>query len=263
MKPIKNKFKEQILSNQLTLGVWSVLSNNQTAEILACSGFDWLVLEGEHSPNSLQDFMKLLQAVSAYPIHPIIRPANDDPIVIKQILDLGVQTILIPVVESKSQAENIVKATRYPPQGIRGMGSVMARSGRWGHIENYSANANAEICVVAMIETVKGLDNLEEILQVEGIDAVFFGPNDLSAAFGVIDQVLDPKVVDAIKSGIDLCNKYNKTSGVLTLNLEMLKEYTDQGARMLGTGIDGMMLLNSSKNLIARARGRLSKHLNK
>ncbi len=263
MKPIKNNFKEKIHENKLTLGIWSCLSNNQAAEILCCAGFDWIVLEGEHSPNNLQNFLQLLQAVSAYEIDPIIRPASDDPVLIKQVLDLGIQTILIPVVETKEQAERIVKATRYPPEGIRGMGSVMARSGRWGHIEGYTKTANKEICVIVMIETLKGLENLEEIVQVEGIDAVFFGPNDLSAALGVIDQVLDPKVVNSIKDGIDICNKYHKVSGVLTLNLEMLKEYADHGARMMACGIDSMMLLNSGKNLVARARGRLSKHLEK
>lgn len=262
MDPIKNKFKEKLKDNKPLIGLWSCLANNQAAEIIACTDYDWLVLEGEHSPNNLPSLLSLLHSVSAYKIHPIIRPPSDDPVFIKQILELGVQTILIPVVETKEQAEKIVKATRYPPDGFRGMGSVMARSGRWGAISNYAENANKEICVIAMIETAKGLENLDEILQVEGIDAVFFGPNDLSADLGVIDQVLNPLVVNSIKNGIDTCVKRNKPSGVLTLNLEMLKEYTDCGARLLGIGLDTMILLNSSKNLLARARGRISKHLN-
>jgi len=261
MEPFKNLFKEKILNNDTTLGVWSCIGNTQATEIVACMGYDWMVLEGEHSPNSLTDFLHQLQTLAPYNIHPIVRPPSDDPIFIKQILELGAQTILIPVVESKEQAENIVGATRYPPEGFRGMGSVMARSGRWGAINNYPANANKEICVIVMIETKKGLDNLESILTVDGIDAVFFGPNDLSAELGVIDDVLNPVVVDAIKSGIELANKYKKTSGVLTLNLEMLKEYTDTGARMLGVGLDSMLLLNAGRNLLARARGRISKHL--
>jgi len=261
MDPIKNTFKERLKTNRPLIGLWSCLANNQAAEIVACTDYDWLVLEGEHSPNNLQSFLSLLHAISAYKIHPIIRPPSDDPILIKQILELGVQTLLIPVVESKEQAERLVKSTRYPPDGIRGMGSVMARSGRWGAINNYAKNANNEICIIAMIETVKGLTNLEEILEVDGIDAVFFGPNDLSADLNVIDQVLSPVVVNAIKSGIDICKSKNKPSGVLTLNVEMLKEYTDQGARILGVGLDTMLLLNSSRNLLARARGRISKHL--
>lgn len=261
MKPIKNNFKETLLKNKTLLGMWSCMGNVQAAEIIACSGFDWIVLEGEHSPNSLENFLHLLHSVSSYNIHPIIRPASDDPVLIKQVLELGVQTLLIPVVETKEQAEKIVKATRYPPTGIRGMGSVMARSGRWGMIEKYPENADSEICVIAMIETLKGLENLNDILDVEGIDAIFFGPNDLSAALGVIDKVLDPKVVGAIKQGIDICKKKNKPSGVLTLNLEMLKEYADQGAVLLGLGLDTMILLNGSRNLLARAKGRLSKHL--
>ena len=262
MTPIKNEFKEKLKTGKPLLGLWSCLCSTQAAEIVACTDFDWLVLEGEHSPNSLENFVHLLHSVSAYKIHPIIRPPSDDPVFIKQVLELGVQTIIIPVVESKEQAERIVKATRYPPEGIRGMGSVMARSGRWGAINNYAENANNEICVIAMIETIKGLENLKEIISVDGIDAVFFGPNDLSAALGVIDRVLDPVVVDAIKNGIDICKNQNKPCGVLTLNLEMLKEYTDQGARLLGVGLDTMLLLSGAKNLIARAKGRIAKHLN-
>lgn len=261
MEPFKNKFKEQLLNNNISLGVWSCIGNSQAAEIVACIGFDWMVIEGEHSPNDLTSFLYQLQAVAPYNVHPIVRPPSDDPIFIKQILDLGVQTLIIPVVESKDQAEKIVKATRYPPDGFRGMGSVMARSGRWGAIDKYPATANKEICVVAMIETRKGLDNLEEILTVDGIDAVFFGPNDLSADLGVIDDVLNPIVVNAIKSGIETSVKCKKTCGVLTLNLEMLKEYADSGARMLGVGLDSLILLNSGRNLLARAKGRISKHL--
>jgi 4-hydroxy-2-oxoheptanedioate aldolase len=261
MEPFKNLFKQRILNNDTTLGVWACIGNSQATEIVACMGYDWMVLEGEHSPNSLKDFLHQLQTVASYNVHPIVRPPSDDPIFIKQILELGVQTILIPVVETKEQAENIVKSTRYPPEGFRGMGSVMARSGRWGAINKYPANANKEICVIAMIETKKGLDNLESILTVDGIDAVFFGPNDLSADLGVIDDVLNPVVVDAIKSGIELAVKHKKTSGVLTLNLEMLKEYTDTGARMLGVGLDSMLLLNAGRNLLVRAKGRISKHL--
>ena len=259
MNAVENTFKQKLLTGDPTLGLWCCINDTQVSEIIACADYDWIVLEAEHSPNTLPNLLHQLQAVSSYNINPIVRPPSDDPIFIKQILELGAQTILIPVVESKDQAEKIVKATRYPPEGIRGMGSIMGRSGRWGNTENYVKTANDNICIIAMIETKKGIDNIDEILSVNGIDAVFFGPNDLSASLGVIDKVLDEKVVDAIKKGIAAASTAKKASGVLTVNLEMMKEYADLGARILGIGIDTLVLLNQSRNLLIRAKGRISK----
>lgn len=259
MKVVENTFKKKLLSENPVIGLWSCITDSQSAEIIACAGYDWVVLEAEHSPNTLPNLLHQLQALEAYDIDAIVRPQSDDPVLIKQILELGARSILIPVVESRQQAENIVKATRYPPEGIRGMGSIMGRSGRWGAIENYVQTANEHICIIAMIETKRGIDNINEILAVDGIDAVFFGPNDLSASLGVIDQVLNDKVIDAIKVGISAAKDAKKPSGVLTVNLEMMKEYADLGARILGIGIDTLILLNQSRNLLARAKGRISK----
>ena len=160
------------------------LADPVCAEICAGAGFDWLVIDGEHAPNDVRSVLAQLQAVAPYPVHPVVRPLSGDVNLIKQMLDIGAQTLLIPMVESAAQARQLVSAMRYPPEGIRGIGAALARAARWDRIPNYVHEANAQMCLLVQVETRKGLENLEAIAGVEGVDGVFIGPADLSAAMG-------------------------------------------------------------------------------
>ncbi|MDX1318641.1 MAG: HpcH/HpaI aldolase/citrate lyase family protein, partial [Oceanospirillum sp.] len=178
-----NTFKQALKQGDTAqIGLWLGLANSYTAELLAGAGFDWLLIDAEHAPNDLQTILGQLQAIAPYPSHPIVRPPWPDAVRIKQILDLGAQTILAPMVETGEQAAEVVSATRYPPQGIRGVGSALARASGFNRMPQYLQTANDEICVLIQIETPKGVENLDDILATEGVDGVFIGPSDLSAS---------------------------------------------------------------------------------
>ena len=184
-----NNFKRAITSGKGQIGFWCSLASNVSVEILAGSGFDWLLLDTEHSPNDLPQVFSQLQAMMENDTHPIVRPAWNDMVMIKRFLDAGVQTLLVPTVQTKEEAEAAVAYTRYPPNGVRGFASA-SRSSRFGRIKDYHTKCEAEICVLVQIETKQGLDNLDEIVAVDGVDGVFIGPGDLSA--GLAEEGLEP-----------------------------------------------------------------------
>src|ERR1700694_336044 len=189
-----NVFKHALQNGRPQIGLWVGLADAYVAELLATTGFDWLLIDAEHAPNDSRSVLRQLQAIAPYPVHAIVRPVHGSVELIKRYLDLGVQTVLIPMVETAEQAALMVAATRYPPRGIRGVGSALARSSRWNQIDNYLQRCDDEMCGIVQIESVKAWDNLAAIAAVEGVDGVFFGPADLSASMELIGKPNDPAV---------------------------------------------------------------------
>ena len=180
MQMPKNEFKAGLREkDRRQIGLWVGLADSVCVEICAGAGFDWLLIDGEHGPNDVRTLLAQLQAMAPYSAHPVLRPLTGDVHLIKQLLDIGAQTLLIPMVESAAQAEQLVAAMRYPPAGIRGIGTTLARAARWDRYPNYLQEANDQTCLLVQVETRKGLENLEAIAAVEGVDGVFIGPSDL------------------------------------------------------------------------------------
>ncbi|OOV88182.1 4-hydroxy-2-oxoheptanedioate aldolase [Oceanospirillum linum] len=248
-----NTFKQALKQGDTAqIGLWLGLANSYTAELLAGAGFDWLLIDAEHAPNDLQTILGQLQAIAPYPSHPIVRPPWPDAVRIKQILDLGAQTILAPMVETGEQAAEVVSATRYPPQGIRGVGSALARASGFNRMPQYLQTANDEICVLIQIETPKGVENLDDILATEGVDGVFIGPSDLSASMGYIGNPGHPEVQKVIEESIAKIVAAGKAPGILIADQALAQRYIELGALFVGVGTDTGLLMKSSNDLAAK-----------
>lgn len=244
-----NTFKQALHQGEPQIGLWLGLADPYAAEALAGTGFDWLLIDGEHAPNDLRQTLAQLQAVAPYPVHPVVRPVAGDTALIKQLLDIGAQTLLVPMVETAEQAKQIVQATRYPPAGIRGVGSSLARSSRWNQIDNYLQQADEQICVLVQVETKKGLENLQEITDVEGVDGVFFGPLDLSASLGYLGNPMHPVVQEAIVNGIKMVCQSGKAAGILMSDKTLARQYLELGARFVAVGVDTSLLVRAATEL--------------
>ena len=183
-----NPFKAAIKNGKLQLGCWMGLADPYIAEISASAGFDWVLIDGEHAPNDLRSITAQLQVIAGRGSHAMVRPPVGETWMIKQLLDAGAQSLLIPMVESGAQAQALVDAVTYPPHGVRGVGSALARASDFAAIGDYLTTARDEICLLAQVENRKGLAALDEILQVDGVDGVFVGPSDLAADMGFIGQ---------------------------------------------------------------------------
>ncbi|MCL4122431.1 UNVERIFIED_CONTAM: hypothetical protein GTU68_003627 [Idotea baltica] len=229
--------------------MWISLADPVAAEISAGAGFDWLMIDAEHSPNDLRTLLVQLQAVNAYPVSAVIRPPQADPVIIKQYLDLGAQTILVPIIETAEQAEAMVNAVRYPPHGIRGVATGRGRAARWGRVENYYRHANEEMCVLVQVETIEGVSNLMDIARVDGVDGVFIGPSDLGAALGHIGDATHPEVRAAVVASIAAVRAAGKPAGVLSVNPTLAREYRDAGANFVAVGVDTSMLAKQTAAL--------------
>ncbi len=255
MKIPANAFKHALRDGRAQIGLWMGVSDPSVAELLAGTGFDWLLIDAEHSPNDPRSVLPLLQAVAPYPVHPIVRPVHGAVEAIKQYLDIGAQTLLLPMIETAEQAALMVAATRYPPRGIRGVASASTRAARWSQIDRYFHECDAEMCVLAQVETVRGLENLRAIAAVEGVDGVFFGPADLAASMGLIGQPTDPKVRAAIVQGIAAVQKAGKAAGTLTGDQRLAREYLAQGALFVAVGVDMSLLVKAATDLAGAFKG--------
>lgn len=255
MKMPVNGFKQALRAGRPQIGLWVGLADAYVAELLASTGFDCLVIDGEHAPNDPRSVLVQLQAMAPYPVHPIVRPVHGNAELIKQYLDIGVQTLIIPMVESAEQAERMVAATRYPTRGTRGVGSALARASRWNQVEDYFKRCDEEMCVLVQIESLHGLKNLAAIAAVDGVDGVFFGPADLSASMGLIGKPLDPAVQSAIAQGMATVRSAGKAAGTLTSDQNLAKEYLAMGALFVAVGVDTTLLVRSAKNLLAVFKG--------
>lgn len=246
-----NTFKAALKDGRAQIGLWVALANAYTAEICAGAGFDWLLLDAEHAPNDIQTLVAQLQGVSRYPVHPIVRPPIGEAWMIKQILDIGAQTILVPMIETKEQAEAMVRAVRYPPHGIRGVGASLARASGFNRIPDYLQTANDEVCLLLQIESRAGLANLDAITSTEGVDGVFVGPADLAADMGFLGRPGAPEVQAAVEDALTRIKGHGKAAGILTADQELAKRYLELGATFVGIGSDVGLLVNSTTRLIS------------
>ena len=250
-----NTFKQALRDGRPQIGLWVGLANAYCAEICAGAGFDWLLIDGEHAPNDLQTLLAQLQAVAPYPSHPIIRVPIGDVTGIKQILDLGVQTLLVPVVETAEEAAEMVRAVRYPPVGVRGVGSALARASRWNRVGNYLHTADEQMCLLVQVETKRGIDNLKAIAAQEGVDGVFIGPADLSASLGYRGQPAHAEVQKAIEASIRTIRAAGKAAGILTADEALAKRYLELGCTFVAVGVDATLLARATDNLAAKFKG--------
>jgi 4-hydroxy-2-oxoheptanedioate aldolase len=250
-----NPFKKALAEKRAQIGLWLGLADSYSAEICAGAGFDWLLIDGEHSPNGLQSVLQQAQAIAAYPgANAIARvPVGHGDVgtaLIKQYLDLGIQTILVPMVDTPEQALAIVRAMRYPPDGIRGMGG--ARASRWGRYPGYAREANDQVCLLVQVETREALDNLDAIAAIDGVDGVFIGPADLSASMGHVGHPGHPEVQAAIEDAIARINRAGKAAGILTPDETLGHKYLDLGALYVAVGLDTNLLARTTSALASR-----------
>lgn len=246
----ENGFKQALAAGRLQIGLWTSLADAYAIEIVASAGYDWLLIDAEHGPNDLRSVLEQLQAVAAYPTHPVVRLPTDDPVLIKQYLDIGAQSLLIPMVESEGQARRLVAATRYAPQGMRGVAS--ARASRWGAVSDYLKRASDSVCLLVQVETVKGLESLDEILAVPGVDGVFVGPSDLAASLGHLGDPGHPDVVAKITTSIERIVQSGKAAGILTADNALAHNYIQNGVTFCAVGIDTIMLAQAARALARR-----------
>ncbi|HUE94815.1 4-hydroxy-2-oxoheptanedioate aldolase [Pseudomonas sp.] len=246
-----NRFKQRLQAGEAQIGLWLGLADPYCAELAANAGFDWLLIDGEHAPNDLRGLLGQLQAVAPYPSQPVIRPVIGDTALIKQLLDIGAQTLLVPMVESAEQARELVRAMHYPPSGVRGVGSALARASRWNSIPGYLDKADAQMCLLVQIENLDGLANLDAIAAVEGVDGVFIGPADLSAAMGHRGNPAHPEVQAAIEDAIVRIGQAGKAAGILSADQTLARRYLELGAKFVAVGVDTTVLMRGLQSLAA------------
>jgi 4-hydroxy-2-oxoheptanedioate aldolase len=250
----RNAFKHALAAGKLQIGLWCSLCSNITVDILSDSGFDWLLLDSEHSPNELPGILTQLQAARGGTATPIVRPPWNDPVVIKRLLDIGAPGLLLPYVQSVEEARRAVAATRYPPAGIRGV-TVSGRASRYGRVQGYMQKAESEICVLVQVETREALAQLEQIAEVEGVDGVFIGPADLSTSFGYAANWSGPEMQSVIKDAATRLTKVGKPAGFLTANEEEARRLIDWGYKFVAVGADLGLLRNAADALAKRFKG--------
>ncbi len=247
----KNNFKHGLARGELQIGLWCSLCSCIAAEIVSHSGYDWLLLDTEHSPNELPDLLAQLQAVAGGTASAIVRPAWNDMVLIKRVLDIGAQSVLLPYVQNADEAARAVAATRYPPHGVRGV-TGSGRASRYGRVADYLARADEELCVLVQAETRIALDNIESIATVPGVDGVFIGPSDLAASLGHIGQPGHSVVQAALKEAVDRLKKAGKPAGILTANEDEATRYIEWGYRFVAVGSDVGLLTKNADALVKK-----------
>ena len=244
-----NPFKQALAERRLQLGLWAALASPIATEVSAGAGFDWLVIDGEHAPNDIPLLTAQLQAVAASPSHPVVRVPVGDAALIKQVLDIGAQTVLVPMVETAAQAEALVRATRYPPQGIRGVGAALGRASAYSRIPDYLETANDQICLLVQVESAAGLAAIERIAAVAGVDGIFIGPADLAADLGCLGNPGAPEVVAAIEDGLARIQAAGQPAGILHTDPAQARRYVELGATFVAVGADVLLLAAATSRL--------------
>lgn len=251
-----NRFKRAIKEGKAQIGLWVAMADAGCAEVCAGAGFDWLLLDGEHAPNDLRSLLAQLRAVAPYDSHPIVRLPVGETNLIKQVLEIGAQTLLIPMVETAEQAAHLVAAMQYPPHGIRGVGAALGRSGRWTRIPNYLKEAGEQLCLLVQIETQRGVENLKSIATVPGVDGVFIGPADLSASMGHLGDMAHPDVLATIDRCIGEILAAKKAPGFLMFDERLVQRYLDLGCTFVAVGADAVLLAQSADRLAAKFKSK-------
>jgi 4-hydroxy-2-oxoheptanedioate aldolase len=250
-----NRFKRAIKAGDLQIGLWCSLAHHYSIEVVAGSGFDWLLLDTEHSPNDLESLLAQLQAVAPYPVTPVVRVASNDMVTIKRVLDIGAQSILIPFVQNAAEARAAVAATRYPPHGVRGVGGT-TRATRFGRIKEYTKRAQDELCVLVQTETEQALGEIEAIAAIDGVDGIFIGPADLHASMGYTGEIANPKMQPVIEGAIQRIRKAGKAPGILIADEKLAHRYNEVGSLFTAVGADVGILARQSEALAARFKQR-------
>ncbi len=250
--PAHNPFKAALAARRPQVGLWLSMADPYLAEVSATAGFDWLLIDGEHAPNDLRSTLAALQAVAPYPAQPVVRAVHGDTALIKQLLDIGARTLLVPMVDTADQARALVAATRYPPQGIRGVGSAVGRASGWSARADYLDIADDEVCLLVQAETVTALANLEAICAVDGVHGVFIGPADLAASMGHRGRPGHPEVQAAIESAMRTIVASGKAAGTLTSDPALARRYLELGCTFVAVGVDVLVFANGARTLAAQ-----------
>ena len=261
-----NTFKQALAAGTPQIGLWAALASAYSTELLAGIGYDWLLIDGEHAPNDVRNTLAQLQAVASAQhafgdarSHPIVRvPVGTGDVgvaLIKQYLDIGAQTLLVPMIDTAEQAALVVKATRYAPAGIRGMGSALARASRWQAHGRYVFEANDQVCLLVQAETVEAMNNLDAIAATPGVDGVFIGPADLSASMGHPGNAAHPDVQAAIADGVQRIRAAGKAPGILATSQASAQQWLAAGALFVAVGADTMLLASGASQLLAQFKG--------
>ncbi|MBB4858648.1 4-hydroxy-2-oxoheptanedioate aldolase [Novosphingobium chloroacetimidivorans] len=242
-------FRERLAQGRSLIGLWQALANPYTAEICAGAGYDWLLIDGEHAPNTLQTLVAQLQAVAPYPVEPIARVPVGDPAIIKQYLDLGFRTLLVPMMESAAQAERTVAACRFPPLGIRGVASATSRASGFGRDLDYLRHAHENVTLIVQIESGAGLEAIDAIAATPGVDALFIGPADLAASLGHLGDPRHPAVQSAVSLALQRIAAAGKPAGIFALSPEDARTRIAAGIGFVSVGTDIGLLANGAKAL--------------
>ena len=247
----RNSFKHALKAGSAQIGLWSSLSSNYSVEVIAGAGFDWMLLDSEHSPADLENLLLQLQAAAAYATHPVVRVPWNDMVTIKRVLDIGAQSLLVPYISSAEEARAAVSYVRYPPQGVRGVAGT-TRATRFGRVKDYARHAHEEICLLLQVETQAGLDAIEAICETEGVDGVFVGPADLHASLGHTGEIANPKVKPVIDDAIRRIGRAGKAPGILTPSEDDARHWLDCGALFVAVGADVGILARGAEALAAK-----------
>ncbi|WP_427914076.1 HpcH/HpaI aldolase family protein [Ramlibacter sp. MMS24-I3-19] len=258
MQTPTNHFKKALAEKRTQYGLWVSLISPLSTEICAAAGFDWLLLDGEHTPSDPMSLLQQSQVVAGYPgLHAVARVPMGHGYVgqalIKQYLDVGIQTILVPMVDTPEQARELVRCMRYPPDGIRGMAAT--RASGWGRNASYAKEANREVCLLVQVETREGMRNLDAIAAVDGVDGVFIGPSDLSAAFGHVGDPWHPEMQDLIADAFRRIQLAGKAVGILTLDETLARKHVEMGATFIALGTDTNLMVKATTALAGKFKG--------
>ena len=244
-----NRLKLRLAAGETVFGSWLGMADPYAAEMAATCGFDWLLIDGEHAPNDLRSTMAQLAVIEPSSSLPVVRLRDDDPARIKQVLDAGAQSLMIPMIETAEQALRALRATRYPPEGIRGIGSSLARASRFSAIPDYLKTANDQICLILQVESRAGLSALDDILAIDGIDCVFIGPADLAADMGHLGNAGHPEVRAAVLDALAHIAASGKAAGMLSTEEGFIADCVKAGARFVGVGIDVVAYVGAMRTL--------------
>lgn len=247
-----NQFKQSIVAGHPQIGLWQALASSYTVEICAGAGFDWLLIDAEHAPNDLLSVLAQLQAAAAYPVEPVVRLPVGDRVLVKQYLDIGARTLLVPMIENSAEAEAMVRATRYPPHGSRGVGSALARASRWNRQADYLHTAEQEICLLLQVESRAGIEAVGDIAAVDGVDGVFIGPSDLAADLGHLGNATHPEVQQVIEAAMGKILACGKPVGMLIADEKLARRYLELGASFVAVGTDVTILARGAEALARR-----------
>jgi len=250
----RNPFKAALLAGQQQIGLWCSIPGSNHAESLAGCGFDWILIDTEHTCTDLPSVQAMLQAVAPYPTHAAVRPGWNDAVEIKRLLDAGALTILVPYVQTAAEAAKAVSAMRYPPHGTRGVAGI-SRASRFGAVPDYTARANAEVCLLVQVETAEALENIEAIAAVDGVDGIFIGPADLAASMGHPGKPGHPEVKTAVLSAIRRICAAGKPAGILSLDPDFLEDAVAAGTLFTAVGMDSAIVLHGARALAAKWKG--------